>query len=146
MEVLIISFITLANIYIAFHDIKNRKISNNIVFIIMIIMIIGFFSIFVKGDMSHLLSPLIILFVGFILFKFNIIAAGDIKYYAAMSLMIEQQYLLLVTCIILCLGGLQAYCQYSIYKLTGKGRWIERGVPYGVAISIGSLFGILASI
>ncbi|ACH65319.1 conserved hypothetical protein [Aliivibrio fischeri MJ11] len=109
-------------------------------------MFIGFFSIFVKGDMSHLLSPLIILFVGFILFKFNIIAAGDIKYYAAMSLMIEQQYLLLVTCIILCLGGLQAYCQYCIYKLTGNERWIERGVPYGVAISIGSLFGILASI
>ncbi|XDF78123.1 type IV leader peptidase [Aliivibrio fischeri] len=109
-------------------------------------MFVGFFSIFVKGDISYLLSPLIILFVGFILFKFNIIAAGDIKYYAVMSLMIEQQYLLLVTCIILCLGGLQAYCQYSIYKLTGNERWIERGVPYGVAISIGSLFGILASI
>lgn len=143
IKLLIISVVTIANIYAVFHDIKNRKISNNIVFIIMII---GFFSIFVKGGMSYLLSPLIILFVGFILFKFNIIAAGDIKYYAAMSLMIEQQYLLLVTCIILCLGGLQAYCQYSIYKLTGNERWIGRGVPYGVAISIGSLFGILASI
>ncbi|MUI52803.1 A24 family peptidase [Aliivibrio fischeri] len=143
IKLLIISVIILANFYAVFHDIKNRKISNNIVFIIMII---GFFSIFVKGDINYVLSPLIILFVGFILFKFNIIAAGDIKYYAAMSLMIEQQYLLLVTCIILCLGGLQAYCQYSIYKLTGNERWIERGVPYGVAISIGSLFGILASI
>ncbi|MUK67411.1 A24 family peptidase [Aliivibrio fischeri] len=143
IKLLIISVIILSNIYAVFHDIKNRKISNNVV---LIIMFIGFFSIFVKGDISPLLSPLIILFVGFILFKFNIIAAGDIKYYAAMSLMIELQYLLLVTCIILCLGGLQAYCQYSIYKLTGNERWIERGVPYGVAISIGSLFGILASI
>ncbi|MCE7537056.1 prepilin peptidase [Aliivibrio fischeri] len=143
IKLLIISVVTIANIYAVFHDIKNRKISNNVV---LIIMFVGFFSIFVKGDISYLLSPLIILFVGFILFKFNIIAAGDIKYYAAMSLMIEQQYLLLVTCIILCLGGLQAYCQYSIYKLTGNERWIERGVPYGVAISIGSLFGILASI
>ncbi|MDD9175403.1 prepilin peptidase [Aliivibrio sp. S2TY2] len=143
IKFLIIALILLVNFYVIFHDIKNRKISNNVV---SVIMFIGFFSIFVKGDISYLLSPLIILFVGFILFKFNIIAAGDIKYYAAMSLMIEQQYLLLVTCIILCLGGLQAYCQYSIYKLTGNERWIERGVPYGVAISIGSLFGILASI
>ncbi|MCE4936332.1 A24 family peptidase [Aliivibrio fischeri] len=143
INIYIVGIILFVNIYVIFHDIKNRKISNNVV---LVIMFIGFFSIFVKGDMSHLLSPLIILFVGFILFKFNIIAAGDIKYYAAMSLMIEQQYLLLVTCIILCLGGLQAYCQYGIYKLTGNERWIERGVPYGVAISIGSLFGILASI
>lgn len=140
---MVVFFILITNVYIILYDIKNRKISNNVVFVIMVI---GFFSIFVKGDVSYLFSPLIILFVGFILFKVNIIAAGDIKFYAAMSLMIEQQYLLLVTCIILCLGGLQACCQYSAYKLTGNPRWVDRGVPYGVAISLGSLFGVLASL
>lgn len=69
IKLLIISVVTIANIYAVFHDIKNRKISNNVV---LIIMFVGFFSIFVKGDISYLLSPLIILFVGFILFKFNI--------------------------------------------------------------------------
>lgn len=142
MTLIFIGLIVSTNIYIIFHDIRNRKISNNI---IVLISFIGLFSIFVKGDVNFLISPLIILFVGFILFKFNVIAAGDIKLFSAMSLMINKEYILLITIIILCIGGLQAYCQYSMYKLTNNRDWIDRGVPYGVAISIGSLFGILAS-
>ncbi|WP_254052660.1 prepilin peptidase [Aliivibrio sp. EL58] len=142
MTLIFIGLIVSTNIYIVFHDIRNRKISNNI---IVLISLIGFFSIFVKGDIDFLISPLIILFFGFILFKFNVIAAGDIKLFSAMSLMINKEYILLITIIILFIGGLQAYCQYSMYKLTNNREWIDRGVPYGVAISIGSLFGILAS-
>jgi prepilin peptidase CpaA len=142
IEILIISLVLIANFYVIFHDIRNRKISNNV---ILLITIVGFFSIFVKGDIDYLISPLIILFVGFILFKFNVIAAGDIKLFSSMSLMINKEYIFIITSIILCIGGIQVYCQYSMYKLTNNREWIDRGVPYGVAISIGSLFGILAS-
>ncbi|WP_083199022.1 A24 family peptidase [Aliivibrio logei] len=142
IKLLMVGLMLMTNFYIIFHDIKNREISNNI---IISITIVGLFSIYIKGDISYLISPLIILSIGFILFRFNIIAGGDIKLFTATSLMIDQKYLLLVTCIILCIGGLQAYCQYSMYKLTNNKNWIDRGIPYGVAISIGSLFGILAS-
>ncbi len=143
IKLLIVGLILISNVYIVFHDIRNRKISNNV---IILISLIGFFYILVKGDANYVISPLIILFVGFILFRFNVIAAGDIKLFSAMSLMINKEYILLITSIILCIGGLQAYCQYSMYKLTNNREWIDKGVPYGVAISIGSLFGILASI
>lgn len=136
-------FILITNVYIVFHDVKNRKISNNVIYLIVLS---GFFSIFIKGDLSFLISPLIILTIGFILFYFNVIAAGDIKLFSALSLMIKQEYMLLVICIVLFIGGIQAYCQYSMYKLTSNEKWVSRGVPYGLAICAGSVFGILASI
>ncbi|MGR6833234.1 A24 family peptidase [Aliivibrio wodanis] len=136
-------FILITNIYIVFHDVKNRKISNNVIFLIVLS---GFFSIFIKGELSYFISPLIILIVGIVLFKFNVIAAGDIKLFSALALMIKQEYILLVICIVLFIGGIQAYCQYSMYKLTNNKKWVSRGVPYGLAICAGSVFGILASI
>ncbi len=45
ISLLIISFILITNIYIVFHDIKNRKISNNVV---LIIMFVGFFLSLLK--------------------------------------------------------------------------------------------------
>lgn len=135
--------ILITNIYIVFHDVKNRKISNNV---IILIVLVGFFSIFIKGDASYLISPLIILIIGFVLFFFNVIAAGDIKLFSSLSLMISQQYILLVICLVLFIGGIQAYCQYSMYKLTSNEKWITRGVPYGLAICAGCVFGILASL
>ncbi|MDD9157235.1 prepilin peptidase [Aliivibrio sp. S4TY2] len=136
-------FILITNVYIVFHDVKNRKISNNV---IVLIVLSGFFSIFIKGDLSYFISPLIILIVGIVLFKINLIAAGDIKLFSALALMIKQEYILLVICIFLFIGGIQAYCQFSIYKLTNNEKWVSRGVPYGLAICTGSVFGILASI
>lgn len=136
-------FLLITNVYIVFNDIKNRKISNKVV---VLIALSGFFSIFIKGELNYLISPLIILVIGFILFKFNVIAAGDIKLLSALSLMIKQEYMLLVICLVLFIGGIQACFQYSMYKVTSNKKWISRGVPYGLAICSGSVFGILASI
>lgn len=143
IQVWLFFLILITNIYIVFHDVKNRKISNNV---IILIVLSGFFSIFIKGELSYLISPLIILIVGIVLFKINVIAAGDIKLFSALALMIKQEYILLVICIVLFIGGIQAYCQYSMYKLTNNEKWVSRGVPYGLAICAGSVFGILASI
>ncbi|GLR73395.1 prepilin peptidase [Aliivibrio sifiae] len=98
----------------------------------------------ITDNFNNILCPVIILVTGFFLFLLNIIAAGDVKLAVAFSIAVNPKYQLLVITIILLLGGVVALCQliWNEYKSDGK----VNGVPYGVPICIGYLFGIAASI
>ncbi len=140
---LIIWWLLLAAIscFVGFQDITKRVISNRsciIVFIVCNIIAVR------TGNYQVFLYVAIIFITGFILFLFNIIAAGDIKLAAAFSIAVNPKYQLLVITIILLLGGIIALGQlaWKKYKTNEK---ID-GVPYGVPICIGYLFGIAASI
>ncbi|KXO09540.1 Type IV prepilin peptidase TadV/CpaA [Moritella sp. JT01] len=72
------------------------------------------------------------------------IGGGDAKLLFAFSIAIAPNYLLLTIMLIIFVGGLQAaiLILFSWFKREPY----TRGVPYGFAICIGSLFGIAASI
>ncbi len=98
----------------------------------------------VTDNYENIFYPAIIFITGFVLFSFNIIAAGDIKLAAAFSIAVNPKYQLLVITIILLFGGIIALGQLA-WKKCKTNEKID-GVPYGVPICIGYLFGIAASI
>lgn len=87
-----------------------------------------------------------ILVVGFFLFLLKVIAAGDIKLLAALSLAIKPEFIVLSLCCVLVLGGVVAL-MYLIYGfLTDLQKVRQRGIPYAIPICLGSLLGIAASL
>ncbi|PMH46901.1 hypothetical protein BCU68_01360 [Vibrio sp. 10N.286.49.B3] len=78
---------------------------------------------------------------------FRIIAAGDIKLLTAFSLAISPVYLPLTLVIITFIGGVMGIGYYLYGKWSGNEKAVrQRGVPYGVPICLGCLFGIAASL
>lgn len=110
------------------------------------ITLLGVFFVFEHGRFEQLLMPIPVLGIGALLFYFNIMAAGDSKLLAAFSLMISPSYFLLTVFIILSAGGALAISQWVISQITGNANWVNKGVPYGVPICLGSLLGIAASL
>lgn len=106
----------------------------------------GFFFVLSKGEYSHALSSMAILVIGTVLFQLRILAAGDSKLLAAFALMISPQYLPLTIWLIITLGGVLALTQWLVSQVGNHPAGMERGVPYGVPICLGSLFGIAASL
>ncbi|MFM2589800.1 prepilin peptidase [Vibrio sp. TBV020] len=127
----------------SYQDIKNRKIPNGVV---QVIALMGIFFVFNYGRYEQLILPILVLGIGMVLFYFNILAAGDSKLLSAFGLMISPDCFLLTIFIILFAGGALAIAQWIICQLTGNTEWVNKGVPYGVPICLGSLLGIAASL
>ena len=127
----------------SYQDIKYRKIPNGVA---LSVAVLGVFFVCIERDYSQFLIPLITLCLGMVLFKLNILAAGDSKLFAAFSLMIAPSYVLLTLWVISAIGGVLAIGLWGLSRLTKDTSWIDRGVPYGVPICIGSLLGIAASL
>ena len=89
---------------------------------------------------------LIVLLIGFVLFQLKWIAAGDVKLFAAFSLAISSRYIVLSLYIIVLSGGVLAILCLIYQRIYRHNRVVIKGVPFGVAICIGSLFGIAASL
>lgn len=126
-----------------YQDIRYRRIANTLV---VTLAAIGSVFISFYGLFNHLITALLIVTIGAVLFQLNLLAAGDSKLFAAFSLMIAPKFLLLTVCLMLVIGGVLALYQWSMYRLTGKAEWVSRGVAYGVPICIASLFTIAASL
>ncbi|RTZ14455.1 prepilin peptidase [Vibrio aquaticus] len=127
----------------SYQDVRQRKIPNGVV---TIIALLGVFFVFFYGRYTQLYLPIVVLVVGALLFKFNIMAAGDSKLLASFSLMISPHYFLLTVCLILIAGGTLAITQWILSRVTGNAQWVTKGVPYGLPICLGSLLGIAASL
>ncbi|PQJ65153.1 prepilin peptidase [Vibrio jasicida] len=124
----------------SYQDIKYRKIPNGVA---LSVALLGVFFVLSKGEYSHALSSMVI---GAVLFQLRILAAGDSKLLAAFALMIAPQFLPLTIWLIVTLGGVLALTQWLVSQVGNHPAGMERGVPYGVPICLGSLFGIAASL
>lgn len=129
--------------FICYQDISKREISNHIV---LLVSAISFMLLLNQQNYAVLPYSALLLLSGFILFQLNIIAAGDIKLLTAFSLAINPQYLLLTLVLIGFCGGALGGGYYLLGLLTDLEKVKQRGIPYGIPICAGCLFGIAASL
>jgi len=129
--------------FICYQDITKRKISNRIVLCVLVVASVLFFY---QQNYAVLPYSLLILCVGFILFQFNMIAAGDIKLLTAFSLAITPEIISLTIVVIGFLGGGVAILYYLFGLLTDLQKVKKKGVPYGLPICMGCLFSIAVSL
>nr|WP_248375143.1 prepilin peptidase [Vibrio cyclitrophicus] len=93
-----------------------------------------------------ILSASIVLTLGMVIYSYNVIGAGDIKYAAVLSLSLPVELLLNAVLLTMLTGGVLA----TFYMLLNLARRIKAnvygeidqsqyntGIPYGVAISVG---------
>lgn len=93
-----------------------------------------------------IMSALIILIISMVLFYLNIIAAGDGKLAAALAAAILPEQLLDAVMLTLFIGG--ALAVFYLIKdrlILKKKKGEDRGLPYGVAISVGFYLTIIAN-
>ncbi len=127
-------------LYVCTTDVISRTISNKAC-----LAIVSVFLLYVieTGSWLNIVHSVLILGFGIILSQLKLLAGGDTKLFAAYSLAIPSAHLLNTIILILLIGGVVSVIYLLWVKLEKK---TNRGVPYGIAISLGSSLGILASI
>lgn len=128
------------SIYIIIFDVKERKISNQCCFFVALIASALYFLFYFE---IQLFNPFMVLFIGVFLSMKGWLGGGDAKLFAAYSTAILPENFFTTVLLILIIGGVVSLCCLIKYKWTKSA---DRGVPYGVAIVIGSLFGIWMSL
>jgi prepilin peptidase CpaA len=136
----------------AISDVISRKIPN-----IAVLALIGLFGLWaIAGGLAGLGSALgaaaIGFAVGFGLYLFKIMGAGDVKLFAATALFAGLAYLPMFALATALAGGVMAAVSLLtrprrtavMIALRGKGDF-GRGIPYGVAISIGGVLTLWAA-
>ncbi|KAA8666519.1 A24 family peptidase [Vibrio gigantis] len=129
--------------YACYTDCRHREVSNRLV-LCMALWTLSRMEF--HGEAQHLLHPAAVLLVGGVLFQMNILAAGDSKLFAALSLAIDSQFIVITLLLIGFLGGVLAISQWWLGRMTADIRWTQRGVPYAVPICLASLLAIAASL
>jgi prepilin peptidase CpaA len=135
----------------AVSDVMTRKIPN-----IAVLALIGLFGLWavasgLAGLGSALGAAAIGFAAGFGLYLFKIMGAGDVKLFGATALFIGLAYLPMFALATALTGGVMAAVSLLtrprraavMIALRGKGDF-GRGIPYGVAISIGGLLTLWA--
>lgn len=128
----ILIFIILLLIKLSWTDIKSRIISNNIVLALLVCIIP--FGFLLNGEL-YIVPALASLFIGFLLFLFNVIGAGDIKLITVLMLEIPPEQILSFFVFTSFFGLLLIIIGWLFFKTSIK----RNGLPYGVAISLGFL-------
>lgn len=124
--------IILLLIRISWTDITSRLISNNIVLVLLICIIP--FGFLLNGEL-YITPALVSLFIGFLLFLFNVIGAGDVKLITVLMLTIPSEQILSFFVFTSFFGLLLIIIGWLFFKTSIK----RNGLPYGVAISLGFL-------
>lgn len=124
--------LTLLLSVLSWQDIQHRILSNKLVLMVLFVVLpLGWL-------LSHTLywqPALITLIIGFILFLFNIIGAGDIKLLSVLMLLIPPSAAWFVLTLISLFGLVLIVIGWLFYRQSIK----QNGLPYGVAISLGVL-------
>lgn len=132
LKIILIAAIMLLFIRLSWTDIKSRIISNNIVLALLACIIP--FGFLLNGEL-YIVPALISLFIGFLLFLFNVIGAGDIKLITVLMLTIPSEQILSFFVFTSFFGLLLIIIGWLFFKTSIK----RNGLPYGVAISLGYL-------
>jgi prepilin peptidase CpaA len=123
-------------------DIYKRSLSNKYILLLLVLILLGWF---IRPNWSVLPYTLVILLIGLVLFYFQLLAAGDTKLLAVLSLGIHPDYLPLTLVGITVVGGIMAI-GYLLYGLCTDLRAVrQKGIPYGVPISLVGGFAIYLS-
>ncbi|WP_238115381.1 prepilin peptidase [Vibrio cincinnatiensis] len=123
-------------------DIYKRSLSNKYILLLLVLILLGWF---IQPNWSVLPYTLVILLIGLVLFYFQLLAAGDTKLLAVLSLGIHPDYLPLTLVGITVVGGIMAI-GYLLYGLCTNLRAVrQKGIPYGVPISLVGGFAIYLS-
>lgn len=129
-------------IYVSATDFLYRKIQNNALYVLLIL----------QCSLSPLdiqtISFLLVLSIGLVLYKLIWIGAGDIKYASVLSLTIPVHDLVWALVMMAFSGGILVVFYLVKTKLINKilaKKTLndQKGIPYGVAISIGFYLVIL---
>ncbi|MEX0337166.1 prepilin peptidase [Vibrio tubiashii] len=121
-------------------DLRYRKISNVVCLGMLILSAIVAVQVEVQLQILNVIS---FVFIGFILQITNWLGGGDSKLLAAYSVAISPENIPVTLFVIAILGGVLSAIYLVKNKLTNKP---TTGIPYGIAITIGGLFGVMASI
>lgn len=132
LKIILIAAIMLLLIRLSWTDIKSRIISNNIVLVLLVLVIL--FGYLLNGEL-YITPALISLFIGFLLFLFNVIGAGDVKLITVLMLTIPSEQILSFFVFTSFFGLLLIIIGWFFFKTSIK----RNGLPYGVAISLGFL-------
>lgn len=128
----LIGLLSLLLSVLSWQDIRQRILSNKLVLIVLFVVVP------LAGLLYHTLywqTALITLIVGFILFLFNIIGAGDIKLLSVLMLLVPPTDAFGVLFLISLFGLLLIIIGWIGFRQSIK----QNGLPYGVAISLGFL-------
>ncbi|MDW2307261.1 MULTISPECIES: prepilin peptidase [Vibrio] len=127
---------------ICLNDFMYRTISNFYLSILTIVLFLGWL---VQPNWQVWPYTLAILIIGLLLFRFGILAAGDAKLLAILSLGIDPIYMPLTLLGIVFFGGVMAigYLFYGLFTDLAKVR--QRGIPYGVPICLVGGLAIVVS-
>lgn len=129
-------------IYVSATDFLYRKIQNNALYVLLLL----------QCSLSPLdiqtISFLLVLSIGLVLYKLIWIGAGDIKYASVLSLTIPVHDLVWALVMMALSGGILVVFYLVKTKLINKilaKKTLndQKGIPYGVAISIGFYLVIL---
>ncbi|WP_332402848.1 prepilin peptidase [Vibrio metschnikovii] len=125
-------------------DLRQRVIHHHYLLALSVVILLGWF---IQPNWFVLPYTLAIIAAGLVLFHFRILAAGDSKLLAILSLGISPEYIPLTLVGISVAGGLMA-SGYLLYGLcTDLTAVRQRGIPYGVPISlVGGLAVYLSSL
>ncbi len=133
---LIITLNIMLSIYVIYSDVIYRIIPNNIVFFIFVL---NLCSAIYQGFFLPVVFYAALIFVcGFILWFFNVFGGGDIKLLSAFILGVEPDFVFITLCLIGLLGGVLVLFMYILVLL--RKITFERGLPYGIPISLSCLF------
>lgn len=125
--------ITCLLLFISWQDILLRIISNSSL-IVLLCLVVPFVAM--QHRFPNVIAALVVLAVFFPLFIFNIIGGGDIKLMSVLSMVFSWQQNADFFFIIALLGGVIGVFGFIFYRQITR----ERGIPYGVAISLAFVF------
>ncbi|WP_373943595.1 prepilin peptidase [Vibrio chagasii] len=131
--------VTLAilTLYVSATDFLYRKIQNYALYILLVV------QCFLSPLDIQIMSSLLMLVIGLILYKLIWIGAGDIKYVVILSLTIPINDLLLAYILTAFAGGILALSYLVSRNLFKRNPHAKDGIPYGIAISVGFYLVIL---
>ncbi|MCG3736047.1 prepilin peptidase [Vibrio cincinnatiensis] len=142
MKILYLLLMTLILFIVCKSDIASRSIRNQYFIYLGGLLLLGWLT---QPNWSVLPYTLAILLIGLVLFYFQLLAAGDTKLLAVLSLGIHPDYLPLTIVGITVIGGIMAL-GYLLYGLcTDLTAVRQKGIPYGVPISLVGGFAIYLS-
>lgn len=136
--------ITIVSAIICYSDFKYRKISNKA--ILCVFLLSSSLSIKYGFFIQSIKISFLIFVIGFFLTKIKIIGGGDIKLISTLSLAIHGDVIWLFFIMIGFFGGVQLSMEYLYCIIKNKKTPFDKGVPYGIAISLSGLLAIFLSI
>jgi len=156
LRYLLAAVLTGVLIWAAASDVRDRRIPNKAVLSVLGLFVLWMAANGGAGLLSAVVAGAIAFAVGYGLYVFKIVGAGDAKLFSALALFAGLSHLPLFALATVWTGGLMALASLAasprraIVMLAMRGQGDHgRGIPYGVAIGVGGavvLWGYLSGL